>query len=294
MKMARVFRFVLVLLIGVTAGCASHSASVAGASGDAAPAGQFDYHSVAIPEPRVEPRSRYGNPASYVVFGETYYVMDDASARGFEQRGIASWYGTKFHGNRTSSGEPYDMYAMTAAHKELPLPTYVEVENLVNGRKVIVRVNDRGPFHDGRIIDLSYAAALKLGVVSTGTAEVRIRALHPGESDAAPAVQAPAAETVTAVNTPLPPPTIGHEGSDWYIQLAAFGSADNALAYKGELEAAGLRPVQIGTDTGASLYRVRLGPYASEALANENAMLLAAAGITEFHIHEEAATPGTP
>ena len=157
------------MVLGLAA-CASHSPGQAGASGDAAPPGEFDHSRVANPTPRVEARSRYGNPASYVVFGKTYHVMDDARARGFEQRGLASWYGTKFHGRRTSSGEPYDMYAMTAAHKELPLPTYVEVENLVNGRTVIVRVNDRGPFHEGRIIDLSYAAALKLGVACRASA----------------------------------------------------------------------------------------------------------------------------
>ena len=102
----------------------------------------------------MEPKSRYGNPESYVVFGKRYYVKD--SSKGYVETGIASWYGTKFHGRRTSSGETYDMYAMTAAHKTLPLPTYVEVTNLNNGRSIIVKVNDRGRFHEIRIIDLSY------------------------------------------------------------------------------------------------------------------------------------------
>ncbi|MQM36214.1 Endolytic peptidoglycan transglycosylase RlpA [wastewater metagenome] len=128
--------------------------------------------------PKEVPRSRYGNPDSYEVLGRRYHVMSDAS--GFRQRGIASWYGKKFHGRRTSSGEPYDMYAMTAAHKTLPLPSWVEVTNLDNGRKAVVKVNDRGPFAKGRIIDLSYAAATKLGVVSTGTAPVSIRVVGPG------------------------------------------------------------------------------------------------------------------
>jgi len=107
--------------------------------------------------PKNEPLARYGNHSPYTVLGKTYTVMP--SSKGYHERGIASWYGSKFHGRRTSSGEPYDMHLATAAHKSLPLPTYVEVTNLDNGRKMIVKVNDRGPFHEGRIIDLSYAAA---------------------------------------------------------------------------------------------------------------------------------------
>jgi len=127
--------------------------------------------------PVEEPRSRYGNPESYEVRGVTYHVLE--TSEGYEAEGTASWYGEEFQGRRTSSGEPYDMYAMTAAHRTLPIPTYVEVTNLENGRTVVVRVNDRGPFHEGRIIDLSYAAAQKLGLVGPGTARVRVRALEP-------------------------------------------------------------------------------------------------------------------
>lgn len=128
----------------------------------------------AVPIP--EPRSRYGNPPEYEVDGVTYRVME--GSEGYEEEGMASWYGEQFHGRRTSSGEPYDMYAMTAAHRSLPLPTYVEVTNLENGRTVVVRVNDRGPFHQDRIIDVSYVAARKLGLVGPGTAPVRVRALE--------------------------------------------------------------------------------------------------------------------
>lgn len=133
----------------------------------------------AIPDavPVAEERSRYGNPSEYEVDGKTYHVMD--SADGYEQEGIASWYGPDFQGKRTSSGEPYDMYLMTAAHRTLPIPTYLEVTNLDNGRTVVVRVNDRGPFHSDRILDLSYVAARKLGIVGPGTGRVRIRALVP-------------------------------------------------------------------------------------------------------------------
>lgn len=165
---------IALLLLGLT-GCGSSPKRVA--DGDGAPSSGIPDLADAVV--REEAPSRYGNPPSYVVFGKRYYTMK--SAAGYRERGIASWYGTKFHGRRTSSGERYDMYRMTAAHKSLPLPTYVEVRNLGNGRTVVLRVNDRGPFHDGRVIDLSYAAALKLDIVRTGTGLVEVRALSPGE-----------------------------------------------------------------------------------------------------------------
>ena len=135
----------------------------------------------AFPEPEVreEPRARTGN-RSYSVLGKRYQVLD--SAADYVEEGGASYYGNKFHGRRTSSGEVYDMYAFTAAHKTLPLPSYARVTNLDNGKSVVVKVNDRGPFHPGRIIDLSYAAAVKLGYREKGTARVEVRALHPGEA----------------------------------------------------------------------------------------------------------------
>ena len=139
--------FVLILVSALTASCSVKEK-------DGAP-DQFAKKWDEIPDavPKDVTKSKYGNPNSYEVFGKRYYVMD--SSEGFKQKGLASWYGTKFHGQRASSGETYNMYAMTAAHKTLPLPTYVEVNNLKNGRKAIVKVNDRGPFHEGRIIDLS-------------------------------------------------------------------------------------------------------------------------------------------
>lgn len=127
--------------------------------------------------PKQESLSRYGNRPSYEANGHTYHVL--STSEGYDEEGVASWYGPKFQGRRTSSGEPFDMNQMTAAHRTLPLPTYVEVTNLENGRKAIVRVNDRGPFKKGRLIDLSYIAAVKLGIVATGTARVRVRAVGP-------------------------------------------------------------------------------------------------------------------
>jgi rare lipoprotein A len=139
--------------------------------------------------PRVEPRSRYGNPPFYVVFGKRYYVL--ASSVGYVERGVASWYGPGFHEVNTSTGEPYNMYAMTAAHKTLPLPAYVRVTNLQNGRSIVVRVNDRGPFVGNRIIDLSYTAAYKLDMLRNGTAMVEVRAIDPAATDVLTASVAP-------------------------------------------------------------------------------------------------------
>lgn len=129
--------------------------------------------------PKHEPKSKIGNPKTYTVFNKTYTVLD--SSKGYKAKGTASWYGKKFHGYHTSNGEVYDMYGMTAAHKTLPLPTYAKVTNLRNGKHVIVKINDRGPFHEDRIIDLSYAAASKLGILGNGTANVEVRALDPSE-----------------------------------------------------------------------------------------------------------------
>ncbi|RZU97840.1 septal ring lytic transglycosylase RlpA family protein [Spiribacter vilamensis] len=197
---------------------------------------------MAIPdaEPQDMPLSQYGNPERYEVFGRTYRVMD--SADDHRERGIASWYGRKFQGRRTSSGEPYDMYAMTAAHKHLPLPTWVEVRHLDNNRSIVVKVNDRGPFADNRIIDLSYAAAAKLGMLDTGTAPVAIRTVTAGEA-----------------SEPAEEPADGNE-SDYWIQLAAFRSAGNAERLAKRLRAAELSATPTIRQGEDGLHRVRLGP----------------------------------
>ena len=207
------------------------------------------WHSIANAVPRKEPRSRYGNPASYEQFGKRYHVLK--SSKGFEQEGVASWYGTKFHGERTSSGEEYNMYAMTAAHKTLPLPTYVEVINQENGRRAIVKVNDRGPFHEGRIIDLSYAAATRLGIAKTGTARVKIRALDPDDSNTAA--------------------TPGASSGKVYVQVAAFSSEDKALSMLQKLREANFSDSRIHVDSrqGKPLYRVRIGPLPSTDVARK-------------------------
>ncbi|SFX62928.1 septal ring lytic transglycosylase RlpA family protein [Marinospirillum alkaliphilum] len=204
----------------------------------------------AVPIP--EPRSRRGNASSYVVFGQTYRVME--SSRGFTQTGVASWYGSKFHGHETSNGEIYDMYAMTAAHTSLPLPTYVRVTNLENNRQVIVRVNDRGPFVGNRIIDLSYAAAYRLDMLQTGTARVRIEAIDPvqwqarhGGNNSTPVSAAPVANNNG--NQPV------------FLQVAALGDAQAAQRLQQRVRDLTQAPVRVLPEHGVrTLYRVQVGP----------------------------------
>jgi rare lipoprotein A len=199
---------------------------------------------LALPDatPRAEARARLGNPPFYEVFGQRYTVLE--SSHGYLERGVASWYGPDFHGVRTSTGEPYDMYSMTAAHKTLPLPAYARVTNLRNGHSVVVRLNDRGPFKANRIIDLSYAAALKLDMVRDGTTLVEVQALD--------------------ADGPAPPPPVP---SAIYAQAGAFALADNAARLRERLAAAGVGPLLVRADEvgGRTLYRVRVGPIDSVA-----------------------------
>ena len=215
------------------------------------------------PSPRPEARSRYGNGPVYEVLGKRYTVMPSAS--GYKERGVASWYGHKFHGNLTSNREVYDMHAMTAAHKTLPLPTYVRVRNLSNGRTIIVRVNDRGPFVHNRIIDLSYSAAKKLDMIGSGTSLVEVEAItfdeQPGVRSAAPATK-PAATAAPPASAATPPPAASEETAKVYAQVGAFGSRDNADRRLALLQSGGIGSAFILEDlsSGNSLFRVRMGP----------------------------------
>jgi rare lipoprotein A len=226
------------------------------------------------PVPRVEPRARQGNRSPYKVLGKSYHVLD--SAAGYSERGVASWYGTKFNGRATSSGELYDMCVFSAAHKTLPLPSFVRVTNLDNGRSLIVRVNDRGPFHSGRIMDLSYAAAVRLGVDRSGTARVQLDAVGPGSegesalrlatnderrtSRANAASQAnPASEDGQAM---------GRQGAST-VQVGSFSAHANAVRLAERLSDSGITPIAIDRAEidGQGLWRVRIGPVPVEALA---------------------------
>lgn len=195
----------------------------------------------AVPNP--EPRSRYGNPHTYVVFGQWYRTLP--SSRGYVERGIASWYGRKFHKRLTSNREPYDMFAMTAAHRSLPLPTYVRVTHLENGASAVVRVNDRGPFHPGRIIDLSYTAAVKLGIADAGSGPVEVRAIELGGNGGA-----------------RPPPRVAPEPVRYFVQVGAYTSERNATkAYTlAERLRPGLASVRWLEKEDRIIHRVRIGP----------------------------------
>jgi rare lipoprotein A len=207
-------------------------------------------------EPRVEPLHRFAN-RPYQVFGREYVPL--ASAAGFRQRGVASWYGKRFHGGTTSSGERYDMYAMTAAHPTLPVPSYARVTHVANGRSVVVRVNDRGPFHADRVIDLSYAAAVRLGIIDAGSALVGIEAIPPGAGALAAAPPAPAAAAPELVAQPET------QAKGVYLQLGAFAVRENAEFFRARMmrEFAWLSEA-IQVIAGETLFRLHLGPYRSQ------------------------------
>ena len=188
-----------------------------------------------LPDPQVVEleKSRYGNPPSYTVAGRTYRVMDSSS--GYAATGVASWYGRKFHGRRTSSGEPFDMYALSAAHRSLPIPVFARVTNLDNGASTIVRINDRGPFHADRLVDLSYAAAVKLGFADRGTANVRLEVLEPPRHV--------------------------------YLQAGAFSTLAGADALKSRIEALTGEAAFVVRVPEDRLYRVRIGPVRGRSAA---------------------------
>lgn len=231
--------------------------------GDGPPEQAVDLSAIADAVPKPEPRSRSGNPASYEVRGVTYHVMDQGN--GYQERGIASWYGSKFHGRLTSSGEPYDMLSMTAAHRTLPLPSYVAVTNLENGKRIVVKVNDRGPFLKNRLIDLSYAAAGKLGILDKGTGLVEVRYIDPGQ--------------------PRSPTQTDPGRHDLYIQVGAFANHDNALNLRNRLQGTQIpRIFLFSRENEHPLYRVRIGPLASVADVDRIGELLTNLGVSEQHV----------
>lgn len=254
----------LILLVTAIAGCSTPSRY--SMDTDAAPDTELDVSELPDPIPVYEPKSRGGNKPSYEVWGKTYHVLP--SAEGYKERGGASWYGAKFHGHKTSNGETYNMYEMSAAHKSLPLPTYAKVTNLDNGRSVIVRINDRGPFHEGRIIDLSYAAAKKLGYYSSGIAHVEVEAITVAPNSTHSAAPAPAA-TSNPVETAKPLAS----GYGYYVQVGAFSTESAAQQLKQRVDAEtkeGLfattaavssSNVKTASDAEKVFHRVRLGPF---------------------------------
>jgi rare lipoprotein A len=210
--------------------------------------------------PRKEAPNRYAN-RPYTVFGASYVPI--STAQPYKERGVGSWYGKKFHGQKTSSGEVYDMYAMTGAHKTLPIPSYARVTNLANGRSVVVRINDRGPFHSDRIIDLSYAAAYKLGYSGAGSARVEVEAIQPNE--AKPVAAVPEA---TPAEAPAPVVVEKAPAAGIYLQVGAFSSKENAEDLRSRLARQlawltdGVQVLAIG-----SLWRLHVGPYGTSDAA---------------------------
>lgn len=217
---------------------------------DGAPKNPQPMHDVKSVSPKFEQLSQYGNPTSYEVNGETYEVLP--SSDGYRKTGIASWYGTQFHSQRTSSGETYDMYGLTAAHKTLPLPTYVKVKNLINLKEIIVKVNDRGPFHSGRIIDLSYAAAAKLGMLPTGTAPVEVEVVSVSRQ--------------------------GHPKiASYYLQAGAFDTQRKAELMKEQLASITSTPVYV--EQKPPHFVVKIGPYTTREQVETSKQNLANHGI---------------
>ena len=291
-------RWVAVLLLAaVLSGCGSTPKRGSPPAGggyylDDGPGANAPANLDAVPDavPRIEPLHR-GTQRPYVVMGRSYTPMTELTP--YKARGVATWYGRRYHGKQTSSGEPYDMYAMTAAHTVLPIPSYVRVTNLANGRSVVVRVNDRGPFIDSRLIDLSYTAAHKLGIIGTGSGMVEVESLIPDLAPppeppvaAAPAIPvatpattpaAVVAEAAPVTAVPLPPPApsalpapAAVSGS--FVQFGAFGVKENAESYLARLQvqAAWLADtLHISHNEG--IYRVQAGPYPNEAAARETA-----------------------
>lgn len=235
----------------------------------------------AVPDaqPRAEPRSHNGNPPFYDVLGKRYYVL--SSSVGYLERGVASWYGPGFHKVRTSIGEPYDMYAMTAAHTTLPLPTYVRVTNLQNGRSVVVRVNDRGPFVNNRIIDLSYTAAAKLDMLRNGTAIVEVRSIEP-ETSIAPAELA----RVAATEVPPAAPPRAAANTTFFVQAGAFSDPSNADRLAEKLRGGGYGTVFVRENeiAGRRMFRVRIGPISSVEEFDRIVAALARGGISDAHL----------
>lgn len=226
---------------------------------DAAPDVPLNAEQLAqIPDatPVAEPFSQYGNASQYSVLGKNYTVM--AKAKNFKQVGMASWYGKQFHGRKTSSGEKFDMYKLTAAHKNLPIPCYARVTNTENGKSVIVKINDRGPFHGSRVMDVSWAAAAKLDMVGKGTAKIKLEVVSSADSYEDTAIAAIIPEKAIAAVTP----------SQFFVQVGSFSTQDNALNLQSKLSELVALPIEVST-TESSKHKVQIGPFVDEITANK-------------------------
>lgn len=240
---------------------------------DFGPDEEIDLSHVPDAVPRYEVRTIAGNKNPYTVLGKTYHLIKDE--RSYKERGYASWYGKKFNGYHTSNGELYDMYAMTGAHKTLPIPSYVRVKNLDNGKSVVVRINDRGPFHEGRIIDLSYAAAQRIGIHKTGTGRVEVEIVLP--DDAPPVPLRAAGKRGAPVETALPAGT--------YLQVGAFAQKQAAKQFAASVGTKITYPLTINSSTAPKqIHRVRVGPFTTAQALQDARDQLARIKIFEAHV----------
>jgi len=211
-----------------------------------------DLDSIPEPTPKIESINQYTS-RPYTVLGRTYTPHTQLTS--YKERGVASWYGKRYHGQKTSSGEVYDMYALSAAHTLLPLPSYARVTNVANGKSVIVRVNDRGPFHEDRLIDLSYAAAHRIGILGQGSAVVEVEAVNPGSGEVPVVASTPAAPAPIAV-------PVSSEAGGMFVQLGAFSVEENADAFLRKMRVdLGWLAGSMQLYRGDGLYKVHVGPY---------------------------------
>lgn len=255
-----VHRVVVMAAVAVLIGACTTAPPEPGDSGpQQAPPGLAN---IPDPVPRIEPRSAYGNKTPYSVLGKTYYVMPDAAS--YKEYGKASWYGTKFQGRATSSGERYDMYKLTAAHRSLPIPSYVRVTNLDNHKSAILRVNDRGPFHSERLIDLSYAGAVKLGFADEGTARVVVEVVDGTdqfpEGETAVPPMAIASQPIIDVPAGAPAEPELEAPTKIFLQAGAFRNSAGAEKLRRQLTAIVGDSVHVHRTVNDPWYRVRIGP----------------------------------
>ncbi len=279
--------YVITLLVVLLSACsAPNRIPVLKPSQDGRPAQTVDVSTIPDARPAPVVRTRAGNAPKYTVLGKTYRVLP--SSHGYKERGEASWYGTKFHGRRTANGEVYNMFAMTAAHKTLPIPSYVRVTHVGNGRSIVVRINDRGPFHGNRIIDLSYAAAKKLGVIATGVAQVDVVDVTPtngGRNTASVPVPASVTDNRNIPSVPAVTSSVASASSsgDVYLQLGAFQQPKSAETLRDKIAGVVSHAVNviIGRD---KLHRVFVGPFNSRQQVVGIQSLLRQRGLSQGHI----------
>lgn len=265
---------ILITIAVVLTGClnSNHRSNLESTDRDGPPRADVDISTIADAEPRVEPITAAGNKDPYTINGITYRLLP--TAKGYREVGVASWYGTYFHGKPTSNGEIYSMYGMTAAHKTLPIPVYVKVRNLANNSSVIVRVNDRGPFHGNRLIDLSYVAAKKLGYAEKGTAEVEVTVIDPdtylaNKADSSVIRMPPLA----VLNKSLPEPTEQVSDERPFLQVGAYLSYPSAERTRQQTLELTSYPVIIRETVhpteGKALFKVFVGPVVDQLKLKE-------------------------